>query len=257
MAAIVDLNCDMGESFGRHKLGFDEDIIGYISSANIACGFHAGDPVVIGKTVILAGENSVGIGAHPSLPDMQGFGRRKMELSIAEVHDMMIYQVGALKAFAEAYGYRLQHVKPHGALSHMAVADLHIAEAIAESVWKIDRGLILVGVAGTSLYDAAVSRGLIAASEFFADRNYSPEGVLVPRTSPDAMVEDENVAVERTVRAVKSGEVDAVGGSIIRMKVDTICLHGDALTAVAFARLIRNRLQDEGIEVKPLASFIR
>ncbi len=257
MPASVDLNCDMGESYGRHKLGYDEDVIKYITSANIACGFHAGDPAVIRATVVLAGENGVGIGAHPSLPDMQGFGRRRMELSPTEIHDMVIYQVGALKTFAEAYGYRLQHVKPHGALSHMSVEDRAVAAAIAESVWKVDRKLILLGVAGTSLYDAAVERGLPAASEYFADRNYTPEGTLVPRSSPQAMVEDEDLALERAIRVVKTGEVEAVDGSIIKMKVDSICLHGDALTAVAFARLIREGLQKEGVSIKPLAHFIQ
>lgn len=256
MTAVIDLNCDMGESFGHYKLGYDEDVIKYISSANIACGYHAGDPMVINKTVAMAGENGVGIGAHPSFPDLQGFGRRNMDLTEEEIRSFVIYQVGAIKTFAEAYGYTLQHVKPHGAINHMAVADRNIADVIVKSILEIDKNLIFVAIAGTNLYYAAHDMGMRVASEFFADRNYNPDGTLVSRRQSNALIDDEDFALKRTVRAVKEGVVEAVDGSTVQVKVDTVCLHGDAPSAVAFSRSIKQGLQDEGVQVRPLSAFL-
>lgn len=256
MPAVVDLNCDMGESFGRYKLGHDEEVIEFITSANIACGYHAGDPMVIRKTVNMAGEHGVGIGAHPSFPDLQGFGRRNMDLTEEEVRNFVIYQIGALKTFAEVCGYKLQHVKPHGNLNIMAATDLHLAEVIAEAVAEVDESLIFVAIGGTKLYQGAVNMGLKVASEFFADRNYNPDGTLVSRRQPNALIDDENLALRRTVKAVKEGKLEAVDGSIVDVKVDTICLHGDGPSAIAFSRSIKEGLQDEGVEVKPLSLFL-
>ncbi len=256
MNAVVDLNCDMGESFGRYKLGHDEEVIEFITSANIACGFHAGDPMVIRKTVEIAGEKGVKIGAHPSFPDLQGFGRRNMDLTEDEIRNFVIYQVGALKTFAEVCGHNLQHVKPHGNLNTMAATNKRMSEVIAEAVAEVDKNLIFVAIGGTALYDGALSIGLKVASEFFADRNYNPDGTLVSRRQPHPFVEDEDFAVKRAVRAVKEGMVEAVDGSIVKVKVDTICLHGDGPSAVAFSRSIKEGLEKEGVRVKPLASFL-
>ena len=203
MSVVVDLNCDMGESFGRFKLGYDEEVINFITSANIACGYHAGDPMVIRNTVNMAGEKGVGIGAHPSFPDLQGFGRRNMDLTEEEIRNFVIYQVGALKTFAEVCGYQLQHVKPHGTLNTMAAVNRRMSEVIAEAVAEIDENLLFVAIGNTELYHAAVSKGLRVASEFFADRNYNPDGTLVSRRQPNALIEDEDFALKRTIQAVK------------------------------------------------------
>jgi 5-oxoprolinase (ATP-hydrolysing) subunit A len=256
LTAVVDLNCDMGESFGRYKLGLDEEVIEFITSANIACGYHAGDPMVMRKTVTMAGEKGVGIGAHPSFPDLQGFGRRNMDLTEEEIRNFVIYQIGALKIFAEVCGYKLQHVKPHGNLNIMAATNLRMAEVIAEAVAEVDKNLIFVAIGGTELYRGAINMGLKVASEFFADRNYNPDGTLVSRRQPNALIVDEDLALKRTVRAVREGKLEAVDGSIVEIKVDTICLHGDGASAVAFSRSIREGLQNEGVEVKPLSAFL-
>ena len=247
---IVDLNCDMGESFGSWRMGNDAAVLPYVTSANIACGFHAGDPSTMARTVGDAARHGVAIGAHPGLPDLAGFGRREMRVTPDEVYAMVLYQVGALGGIARSLGAPLTHVKPHGALYNMAAADRALADAIARAVWDFEEALLLVGLAGSELLRAGKAQGLATASEVFADRHYLPDGSLVPRSRPDAMVTDEAQAIARVVRMVTAGRVTAVDGSEIDVSADTICIHGDGPHAVAFARGLRAALEAEGVMVR-------
>lgn len=246
----VDLNCDMGESFGAWKMGNDAGIMPYISSANIACGFHGGDPPTIRQTVDLALKHGVAIGAHPSFPDLQGFGRRTMHLSPDEVLDAVLYQVSAVKGICEAMGGRLHHVKPHGALYNQAARDPALSEAIAKAVSSIDNGLILYGLSGSLLVGEADKAGLRTSSEVFADRTYLDDGSLAPRSRSDALIEDPSQAASRALRMVVSGNIDSVDGNEVKLRAETICIHGDGKNALAFARSIRETLDANGIEVK-------
>ena len=245
----VDLNCDMGESFGAYTVGDDDASLPFVSSVSIACGFHAGDPSVMRSTVHSAAAHRVAIGAHPGLPDLAGFGRREMAVSAQEVYDMMAYQVGALRGIAGAAGLSLNHVKPHGALYNMAAVRKPIADAIALAIRDIDASLILVALSGSCLIDAGHAQGLRTASEVFADRNYLADGTLVPRTAPHAMVHDVDVAAARAVRMVQSRRVTAIDGSEVSVLADTICIHGDAEHAPQFAQRIRAALAAAGIAV--------
>ncbi len=249
---VIDLNCDMGESFGRYKLGLDEEIIMYISSANIACGFHAGDPRVMRQTVELARAKGVGVGAHPGFPDLVGFGRREMRLTPEEITADLVYQVGALRAFCSAAGVELQHVKPHGALYNMASKDPVLAAAIVEGILAVDPSLILFCLAGSELCRVAEERGLRVAHEVFADRAFQPDGTLLPRSQPGSIIHDAKLAAERAVRMVLEGKVTAYDGTEIEVRADTICLHGDTPTAVELARTIREEFERRGIEVRPI-----
>ena len=253
----MDLNSDIGESFGAYTLGMDSDVLTHVTSANIACGWHAGDPSVMEKTVEKALENQVGIGAHPGFPDLMGFGRREMKITPAEAKAYVIYQVGALAAFAAAAGTRLQHVKPHGAFYNMAAKDASLADAIAQGVKAVDSGLILMGLAGGQLVKAGEKAGLKVASEVFADRGYNPDGTLVARGQPGAMIEDTALAVERVIRMVTEGRVQAVTGEDLTIQADSICVHGDGPQALAFVREIRKGLEEAGVKIQPLAAFIR
>ncbi|MFS8513097.1 MAG: LamB/YcsF family protein [Planifilum fulgidum] len=252
----VDLNSDLGESFGAYTLGRDEEVLRFVTSANIACGYHAGDHNVMGRTVKAAAEKGVGLGAHPGLPDLLGFGRRRMEVEPKDVYNMTLYQVGALAAFARACGKRLQHVKPHGALYNMACRDRRIASAIAEAVAAVDSGLILFGLAGSRLVEAGRAAGLTVAEEVFADRTYQPDGTLTPRTDPRAMVRDPEEAVRRVLRMVKERKVTAVDGTEISIRADTVCVHGDEPQALAFARRLREALQSEGVEIRRVGEWL-
>ncbi|HKN67466.1 MAG TPA: 5-oxoprolinase subunit PxpA [Gemmatimonadaceae bacterium] len=245
----VDINCDMGESFGAYEIGADDEVLPYVTSANIACGFHGGDPTVMRKTVAAAVKHGVAVGAHPSLPDLMGFGRRAMQVTPDEVYDLLIYQIGALLGFAQAAGVRLAHVKPHGALYNMAAAQPALADAIARAVRDVDSRLVLFGLAGSHLLKAAERAGIPSASEAFADRNYLHDGALVPRSRPDAMVADVDEAVRRAVRMVKDGVVPDVEGEEIPIRADTICIHGDGPHAAPLARQLRAGLRAGGIEV--------
>jgi UPF0271 protein len=245
----VDLNCDMGESFGAYTIGADAAVMRYITSANIACGFHGGDPSVMRETVQLAAKHGVGIGAHPGLPDLAGFGRRAMAVSAQDAYDMVVYQLGALMAVATANGVRVAHLKPHGALYNMAAADAKLADAIARAVRDVDAKLVLFGLAGSHLIAAGEAGGLHCASEVFADRNYMPDGSLVPRSRADAMVEDASVAVDRAIRMVKEGQIATVDGASVSVRADTICIHGDGAHAGEFARALRQGLEAAGIEI--------
>ena len=218
----VDLNADLGESFGAYTIGMDAEVLKYITSANVACGFHAGDPLVMQKTLALAKEAGTRIGAHPGFPDLMGFGRRNMNISPAEAKAYIQYQLGALMAFAKAAGMKLQHVKPHGAFYNMAAVDEKLAIAICEGIYEVDPELIVLGLAGSKQITAAEKVGLRSASEVFADRGYMNDGTLVPRKLPGAMVHDRQIAIERTVRMVKEGCVESIEGKIVPIKADSI-----------------------------------
>lgn len=245
----VDINCDMGESFGAYEIGADTEVLPYVTSANIACGFHGGDPEVMRKTVSEAKKHGVAVGAHPSLPDLVGFGRRVMQVTPQEVYDLIVYQVGALLGFARAADVELRHVKPHGALYNMAASQAPLADAIARAVHDVDPKLILYGLAGSHLLKAAERVGLPAASEVFADRNYLKDGALVPRSRPDAMVEDPDESARRAVRMVREGLVTDVDGDDIPLRADTICIHGDGPNAPEIARRLRAGLESAGVRV--------
>ena len=246
----VDLNSDLGESFGSYTIGNDEDVLQYVSSANIACGFHAGDPNVMQKTVAMAAAKGVAVGAHPGMPDLVGFGRRKMDITPKEAYAMVLYQVGALQAFATAAHVPLQHVKPHGALYNMAAKDKTLAAAIANAVYDVNPRLILYGLAGSCLITEGEKAGLVTASEVFADRTYQPDGTLTPRSQPDAMVTDEEAAISRVLRMIQEGVVTAQNGQDIPVKADTICIHGDGVKALAFAHKIKTALEAHAVAVR-------
>lgn len=249
----VDLNCDMGESFGAWKMGDDEKMMRTITSANIACGAHAGDPVVMRHTVRLAREHNVGVGAHPSLPDLAGFGRREMKLEPHEVEGLVLYQLGALWAIARAEGVALRHVKPHGALYNIAARDGTIADAIARAVHAFDPSLVLFGLAGSLMLPAGEAEGLRVASEVFADRAYEHDGSLASRRKPGSVIHDPSEVAARAVQMVRDGCVVAISGESIAVRADTICVHGDTPGAPDLARRIRAALEAAGIDVRAVS----
>lgn len=251
----IDLNCDMGESYGVYSLGQDTDVIGFISSANIACGFHAGDPQVMSRTVALAARHGVAVGAHPGFPDRLGFGRRSMDCTLDEIRDYVVYQAGALRAFCDLHRVKLQHVKPHGSLYNMAAADETLLRAIAQAVRGVDPELLLVTLAGANNDRAArIGReeGIRIVFEAFPDRAYTADGALASRKLPGAVIHDPLQASERAIRMVQEGRVVAIDGSIIPMDAQTLCIHGDTPTALQLARTIRGSLEREGITVEPM-----
>jgi UPF0271 protein len=252
MADRVDLNCDMGESFGAYRIGADEAVFPYITSANVACGFHGGDPTVMRTTLASARDRGVAVGAHPGFPDLIGFGRRNIDATTDEVYDLVVYQIGALLGFANAAKMQLQHVKPHGALYNMAVGKPELAAAIARAVRDVDRGLVLFGLPGSHLISEGEAAGLSTASEAFADRNYMSDGTLVSRRRSDAHVSDAAEAVSRAIRMVRDGTVTPVDGPPISMRVDTICIHGDGPHAAQFAQQLRSGFEKAGITVRAL-----
>ena len=246
----IDLNCDLGESFGAYTIGMDAQVIPYVTSANVACGFHAGDAVVMERTVALCKASGAAVGAHPGLPDLQGFGRRVMKISPAEAGAFVTYQVGALKAFCDAAGVPLHHVKPHGALYNMAGRDRELADAIARAVQSAAPGAVLLALSGSEMVRAAQAIGLPVASEVFADRGYRPDGSLVSRGTPGAMIEDEDEAIARVIRMVTEGKVTANDGTDIAIQADSVCVHGDGPKALAFVEKIGAALQAAGVELK-------
>ena len=248
----VDLNSDLGESFGAYTIGMDEAVIAHVSSANVACGCHAGDPLVMDRTVAACQVAGVAVGAHPGFPDLAGFGRRNMNCSPKEVKAYIQYQMGALLAFTAAHGVKLQHVKPHGALYNMAAVDEKLARAMCEAVYEVDKDIIFMGLAGSKMIEAAEAAGLRAASEVFADRAYNDDGTLVSRKLPGAVIKDKDLAIRRVVRMVKEGRVESVNGNDIAIKADSICVHGDNPKALEFVRNIRETLVSEGVEIKNL-----
>jgi UPF0271 protein len=249
----IDLNADLGESFGAWRMGDDAGVMPWITSANIACGFHAGDPMTMQRTVALCIKQGVAIGAHPSLPDLQGFGRREMKISPNEAYAQTLYQVGALQAFVQAAGASLHHVKPHGALYNMAARDRELADAIAAAVRDFDTALILVGLAGGALVDAGRAAGLAVQREGFCDRRYRADGSLTPRSQAGAVIEDVDSAVAQAVSIATRGEATADNGTLIHIEVDTLCVHGDRADAALFARTLREALEQADVQVAAAA----
>lgn len=246
----IDLNCDMGESFGAWKMGRDAELMNFVSSVNIACGFHAGDASVIRRTVETAVKKGVAIGAHPSFPDLQGFGRREMKLSAQEIFDLVLYQVSAVKGICEAFNTKLRHVKPHGALYNQGAKDAEIAKSIAEVVKKIDKNLVFYGLSESFLISEAEKIGLRTASEVFADRTYQSDGNLTPRSQANALIENTEEAVSQVLQMVMENSVTTTNGEIIPLKAETICIHGDGENALVFAQIINAKLRDNGIEIR-------
>ena len=251
----IDFNCDMGESFGMYKMGLDEQVIRHITSANVACGFHAGDPGWMRKTVELAEAQGVAIGAHPSFPDLAGFGRRNMVVSPREARDDVVYQVGALAAFT-ASG-RLQHVKPHGAMYNMAVNDPDLAKAICDAVLSVDESMALLALAGSRWVEIARDMGLRVGREIFADRALNADGTLVSRSAPGSVIHDTAEVVDRSLRMVAEGKARAISGEIIEVEADSLCLHGDTPGAVEMASALKDALEAEGVEIVPLGEILR
>ena len=251
----IDLNCDMGESFGRYLLGNDELMMPHITSANIACGCHAGDPLVMSRTVRLAVQFGVGVGAHPGFPDLQGFGRRSMGLSPDEIEAFVLYQVAALAGFARAEGVELTHVKPHGVLYNMAAQDRGMADAIARGVAHLNKDLVLVGLAGSRLVEAGLEAGLRVAREAFADRAYNPDGSLRSRRLPGAVLASPDEAAAQAVRLARDGVVIAYSGEEVAVEADTLCVHGDTPSALDIVQAVRRELATAGVRVVPLGSF--
>ena len=252
----IDLNCDMGESFGAWQMGHDSEVMASITSANVACGFHGGDPRVMRQTVRLARQHGVAVGVHPGLPDLVGFGRREMKVTPSELEDMMLYQIGALAAMAAVEGVRMQHVKPHGALYNMTSAEPELAEAVARAVVAFDRELILLGLPQSALIRAGEQAGLRTAGEAFADRAYEPDGSLTSRRKAGSVIHDPETVVARAVRMVTDGGVVATDGSWLPLKVDTICTHGDTPGAHDLVRRLRAALIAHGIAVAPMGAAV-
>jgi len=253
------MNSDVGESFGIYKLGLDEEVIPHITSANIACGFHGGDPGVMRKTVSLAKRYGVEVGAHPGFPDLIGFGRRNIDATLEEIQDYVVYQTGALQAFTLSHGLRLQHVKSHGSLYNMAAANFRIGEAIAEALAKVDREIILVVLAPSKrdpLLEIGRRYGIRIAFEAFPDRAYQNDGALVSRREKGAVIEDHEIVAKRALKMAMEGKVIAIDGTEIELKADTLCVHGDNPNAVQMVKKIREDLIANGVEVTPMKHFI-
>ena len=245
----IDLNCDMGESFGAWKMGADAGVMPYISSANIACGFHGGDPATIRQTVRLAVDRGVAVGAHPSLPDLMGFGRRAMRISPQDMYDLVIYQAGAVEAFARAAGAKLHHVKCHGALYNMAATDEGLSEAMVRAVRDLGSEVMLYALSNSRNYEIAKKGKIKVAGEVFADRGYADDGTLAPRDKPGGMIEDAETSVKQVLGMIEGGYVTSLAGKRVAVSADTLCLHGDQPGAVVFAQTLRRVFSEKGITV--------
>ena len=252
----LDLNSDLGESFGAYTLGMDGDLLPVLTSANVACGFHAGDPGVMAATVRRAGELSVAVGAHPGFPDLQGFGRRELKMAPKEAAQALTYQLGALYAFARSENVPLQHVKPHGALYNMACKDPALAEALVAAVRAFSRELYILAPRKSCFYDAARALGQPFAAEFFADRAYEPDGALVARSKPGAVITDPTLCCARVLRMAKEGVVACADGSLLPMSCASVCVHGDNAHAVEVARAIRLTLEEAGVALRPIRDIL-
>ncbi|TCD05603.1 5-oxoprolinase subunit PxpA [Pedobacter frigidisoli] len=246
----IDLNCDMGEAFGNYSMPNDIELMKYITSANIACGFHAGDSEVMQQTVNLAVKHGVAVGAHPGLPDLQGFGRRELKISTHEAYHITLYQIGALHAFVRVAGAKLNHVKPHGALYNMAAKDRNLAKAIVQAIHDFDSELILYALSGSEMIKAAKEIGLRSASEVFADRTYQDDGSLTPRLQPNAIITNEDEAINQVILMTNKQQVISVSKHVVSIVAETLCLHGDGEHALPFAKKIRERLTSEGIIIQ-------
>ncbi|EJR64042.1 hypothetical protein IIO_01941 [Bacillus cereus VD115] len=246
----IDLNCDLGESFGAYKMGNDDEILPFVSSINVACGFHAGDPIVMRQTVEKALKHNVAIGAHPGFPDLIGFGRRNMNVSASEVYDYVLYQIGALDGFVKAAGAKMHHVKPHGALYNMAATEPAIADAIVKAISHMDPNLLLYGLANSEAFiQAAEKYNVTFMQEVFADRTYKQDGTLTSRTEKNALITDEGEAIKQVLQMVKEGYVKAVNGEKVTVQAQTICLHGDGEKAVQFAERIYRTFELNGVSI--------
>ena len=252
----VDLNCDMGESFGRYKLGLDEEVIKLITSANVGCGFHAGDPHIMRKCVSLAREHGAAIGAHPGLPDLLGFGRREMGVSPEDLEDFFVYQIGALKGFTQAAGIKLQHVKMHGALLNMALKNEDLTVAMVKAAQSIDPDLIWLTLTGLQTVDTARNMGMKTAREFYADRAYNNDKSLASRKLPGAVIKDVSIIKDRIMRAVETGTVESVDGGVLQMEFESICVHGDTPGALELVKSIRAILTEAGVKIVPLKDLV-
>ncbi len=250
MKKTIDLNCDMGESFGQYKLGNDDEVIQYISSANVACGFHAGDPNIMDHTVKIAKEHGVGVGAHPSFPDLAGFGRRNMDIPRDELMNLIIYQIGALDIFCQKHGVMMTHVKPHGNLNNMADSDEQLAINIVDAILSVRPDLPVFVKPYSQLHKVAERKGLPFKLEIFADRAYRKDFSLVSRREEGAVISDPEFVAERIIRMVTEGKVKAITGEEIEVNGETICVHGDTPTALEMIKIIKRRLEEAGIEVK-------
>ena len=252
----IDLNCDLGESFGNYKIGMDEEVIPLISSANVACGYHASDPIVMQKTIAMTKKFGTAVGAHPGFPDLMGFGRRNLSVSPAEAKAYTLYQLGALEAFCRTQGVKMQHVKPHGALYNMAAKDYDLARGICEAIYEFDKDLIVLALSGGELVRAGQDIGLRTALEFFSDRAYEEDGTLVNRRKEGAVITDEDEAIARVVRMIKENKLTAITGKDISIKADSVCVHGDGVKALEFVKKIREKLTEEQIAIKPLSKIV-
>jgi UPF0271 protein len=251
----IDLNCDMGESFGAYTIGMDQEVIRYITSANIACGFHAGDPLVMNRTVGLARQHGVGVGAHPGYPDLAGFGRRNMDCTPDEIRDYLIYQISALKGFCAFHGIRMQHVKPHGSLYNSCVGNEKLSASVAKAIAAVDKDLfwvVLGGKASDTFQKIADAEGIRVAFEAFPDRAYTPDGKLAPRSLPGAVIKDPELAARQALIMAKEGKVIATDGSTLSMQVQTLCVHGDNPAALEHVKTIRRTLEGEAIRLLPM-----
>ncbi|MGE5254992.1 MAG: LamB/YcsF family protein [Planctomycetaceae bacterium] len=252
MTDRIDINSDMGESFGVYKLGRDAEVMDFITSANIACGWHAGDPMVMNQTVRMAKEKGVAVGAHPGYPDLMGFGRRRLDLSAGEIENYLLYQMGALYAFAKAHGLPLQHMKAHGTLGNVAFVDLEVSKAIARAALRFDKETIFVALAGTVMVQAAKEVGARYVEEVYADRVYNPDGTLQSRKIPGSVIHDPEKAARQALTIVKEGYVIAHDGTKVRVKAESLCVHGDTPTATAILQKIREEFKKAAIAVKPM-----
>ncbi|RFU11540.1 5-oxoprolinase subunit PxpA [Rhodobacteraceae bacterium W635] len=254
MAIRVDLNADMGESFGPWPMGRDAEVLKVVTSANVACGFHAGDPSVMAETIRLARDNGVSIGAHPGFPDLQGFGRRRMQMARGDLENAVRYQVGAIRGMAAADGASVRHIKLHGALANMCAEDEALARACYAAALSVDPGLTLYVLSGTAQETAAQALDATYAAEIFADRAYNDDATLVDRSQPRAVIHDAARAARRMVEIVRAGAIIAESGKVIPARVDTICLHGDNETALQIARAVRDGLEAEGVTLAPVTA---
>ncbi|TDM10499.1 LamB/YcsF family protein [Macrococcus lamae] len=248
----IDLNADLGESFGNYTIGSDSEIIPLITSANIACGMHSGDFMVMEETVKLCKEHGTGIGAHPGYPDLMGFGRRKLDMSPREVELLVTYQIGALQAFCDRHDVRINHVKPHGALYNATFNDRELADAIVSGIYRVNPALKVMGIAGGHLVAAAKAKGMTGIHEVFADRNYEQDGTLVSRRDSDALIHDPKIAVENILRMLVDQQLKTKDGTLIPIQADSICVHGDGKEALDFVKSIRHELQQQGISLETI-----
>lgn len=252
----IDLNCDLGESYGEFTVGMDAEVLKYITSANVACGYHGGDPLTMEKTVKNAIKNGVAIGAHPSFPDLVGFGRREMRLTPDQIRTDVIYQIGALCGFLAAQGAELQHVKPHGALYNMSGKDYDMAMAICAGVKQCAPSAIMLAPVGSMMQKAAAEQGLRFAGEFFADRAYNPDGSLVPRSMPGSLITDPEAAAQRVLQMLQKGTVTCIDGTVLDISCVSVCVHGDNAHAVDVVRALRSSLENAGVTPSPMGEIL-